>query len=89
MQWEDRHAQPHRHPEGGPGAAARNVIKEAFVARPLDDAQVWIDMMLHRNLLSHTYDVKTFGAVLETIEQRYFPAFKRLHEFFLVQRMAE
>ena len=29
----------------------RNVIKEAFTARLLDDADVWIDMMLHRNLL--------------------------------------
>jgi nucleotidyltransferase substrate binding protein (TIGR01987 family) len=32
----------------------RNVIKEAFTARLLDEADVWIDMMLHRNLLSHT-----------------------------------
>jgi nucleotidyltransferase substrate binding protein (TIGR01987 family) len=32
----------------------RNVIKEAFAAKLLEDAQVWIDMMLHRNLLSHT-----------------------------------
>lgn len=32
----------------------RNVIKQAFAARLLDDAQVWIDMMLPRNLLSHT-----------------------------------
>lgn len=65
----------------------RNVIKEAFAARILDDGQVWIDMMLHRNLLSHTYNAKTFDAVLETVEQRYFPAFDRLHEFFLFQRM--
>ena len=38
----------------------RNVIKEAFTARLLDDADVWIDMMLHRNLLSHPYDIKVF-----------------------------
>jgi nucleotidyltransferase substrate binding protein (TIGR01987 family) len=61
----------------------RNVIKEAFAAKLLDDAQVWIDMMLHRNLLSHTYDIKVFEAVLQTVAERYFSAFDRLHEFFL------
>ncbi|MGE0683553.1 MAG: nucleotidyltransferase substrate binding protein [Candidatus Binatia bacterium] len=32
----------------------RNTIKEAFAAKSLEDAQVWIDMMLHRNLLGLT-----------------------------------
>jgi nucleotidyltransferase substrate binding protein (TIGR01987 family) len=65
----------------------RNVIKEAFAAKLLDDRQVWIDMMLHRNLLSHTYDFKTFETVLDAVEHRYFPALDRLHEFFLLHRM--
>ena len=43
----------------------RNVIKETFTARLLDDADVWIDRMLHRNLLSHTYDIKVFEVVLQ------------------------
>jgi nucleotidyltransferase substrate binding protein (TIGR01987 family) len=64
----------------------RVVIKEAFAAKLLDDGQVWIDMMLHRNLLSHTYDVTVFEAVLRTVAERYFPAFDRLHEFFLIRR---
>jgi nucleotidyltransferase substrate binding protein (TIGR01987 family) len=63
----------------------RNVIKEAFAAKLLEDAQVWIDMMLHRNLLSHTYDNTVFEAVLRTVVERYFPAFDRLHEFFLTK----
>lgn len=63
----------------------RNVIKEAFAARLLDDAQVWIDMMLHRNLLSHTYDIKVFEEVLQAVAERYFPAFDHLHEFFLMK----
>ena len=33
----------------------RNVIKESFSAKLIDNGQVWIDMMLHRNLLAHTY----------------------------------
>jgi nucleotidyltransferase substrate binding protein (TIGR01987 family) len=63
----------------------REVIKEAFAAKLLEEAQVWIDMMLHRNLLSHTYDIKVFEAVLQTVAERYFPAFARLHEFFLTR----
>jgi nucleotidyltransferase substrate binding protein (TIGR01987 family) len=65
----------------------RNVIKEAFTARLLDDADVWIDMTLHRNLLSHTYDIKVFEMVLQALAERYFPAFDRLHESFLMKSL--
>ena len=33
----------------------RNVIKEVFAAKIITDGQVWVDMMLHRNLLSYTH----------------------------------
>ena len=61
----------------------RNVIKQAYAAKLLDDAQVWIDMMLHHHLLAHTYDFKVFEEVLATVESRYFAAFERLHEFLM------
>jgi len=67
-------------------ATPRSIIKEAFAAKLLDDGQVWIDMMLHRNLLSHTYDIKVFEVVLQAVAQKYLPAFDRLHEFLLVRR---
>ncbi len=63
----------------------RDVIKAAFSAGLLEDAQVWIDMMLHRNLLFHTYNSQTFDAVLHVVTSRYFTAFDRLHEFFLLE----
>ena len=63
----------------------KNVIKEAFTARLLDDADVWIDMMLHRNLLSR--DIQVFEVVLQALAERYFPAFDRLHEWFLLKRL--
>ena len=66
-------------------ATPRNVIKEAFAASLIDDGQVWIDMMLHRNLLSHTYNSKTFDEVLKVVAERYFAAFDQLHEFFINQ----
>jgi nucleotidyltransferase substrate binding protein (TIGR01987 family) len=65
----------------------RTVIKEAFAAKLLDDAQVWIDMMMHRNLLSHTYDNAVFETVLRTVTERYFAAFDNLHEFFLLKKI--
>jgi len=61
----------------------RKVIKEAFAARILEDAQKWIDMMLHRNLLPHTYDSKVFEEVLQAVDKRHLSAFERLHVFFM------
>ncbi len=67
-------------------AASENTIKEAFGAKLVDDGQVWIDMMLHRNLLSHTYDIKVFEEVLQEVDQKYLPALDRLHEFLSIKR---
>jgi hypothetical protein len=64
-----------------------NALKETFAAKLLDDAQVWIDMMRRRNLLSHTYDNAVFESALRTVAERYFPAFDRLHEFFLMKKI--
>jgi len=46
------------------------VIKDAFAARILTDGQAWIDMVDHRNLLSHTYDPANF----EEAERRVSPS---------------
>ena len=58
----------------------RAVIKEAFAAKIIDDGQVWIAMMLDRNLLSHTYDTKTFKNVLVAVSENYLPQFEQLHQ---------
>ncbi|MBF0425723.1 MAG: nucleotidyltransferase substrate binding protein [Magnetococcales bacterium] len=63
----------------------RKVIKEAFSAGMLEDAQVWMDMLHHRNLLSHTYDFKAFDEALRQVSESYFVAFDRLHAFFLMR----
>lgn len=64
----------------------RNVIKEAFRARILSDGQVWIDMIDHRNLLSHTYDEVTFEKAVLSICDRYLPAIEELHLWLMTQR---
>lgn len=61
----------------------RQVIKEAFAARLLADGQVWIDMLDHRNLLSHTYDSAVFEAAVEAITRCYLPAMEAMHGWFI------
>ena len=64
----------------------RTVIKEAFAAQILKDGQVWIDMLDHRNLLSHTYDSETFEKAAQEIGLRYYPAMEELHHWFKEHR---
>ncbi len=66
--------------------APRAVIKEAFAAGLLDNAQVWIDMMVDRNLLAHTYENALMEDALRRMETKYFPALSQLHDFFHSKR---
>jgi len=66
----------------------RQVIKEAYVAKLIADGEVWIKMLDHRNLLSHTYDSAVFEKAVEAIAAIYLPAISKLHEFF-VKKSAE
>ncbi len=63
------------------------MLKESFAARIIDHGQVWIDMVDHRNLLSHTYNAHEFIAAVDAIQQRYLPAIERLHAW-LGERVA-
>ena len=47
----------------------RQVLKDAYAAKILEDGQVWIDMLDHRNLLSHTYSPVVFQQAVEAIRQ--------------------
>lgn len=59
----------------------RQVLKEAFAAKVLTDGQTWIEMLDHRNLLSHTYDFSVFQKAVVTIAERYLPAMNQVHGF--------
>lgn len=65
----------------------RHVLKEGFAAKIIGDGQVWIDMLDHRNLLSHTYNFANFETAVEAIAARYLPAMEALHEFFLAESL--
>lgn len=60
----------------------RQVLKDGFAAKIIEEGQVWIDMLDHRNLLSHTYNFANFEKAVEAIAARYLPAMEALHEFF-------
>ena len=59
----------------------RQVLKDAFAAKLIADGQVWIAMLDHRNLLSHTYNPTVFEQAVEAIHQQYLPAMERLINF--------
>jgi nucleotidyltransferase substrate binding protein (TIGR01987 family) len=61
----------------------RMVVKTAFSSRVLTDAQIWIDMLDHRNLLSHPYDEATFEQAVRAISERYFPAIDACRQWLL------
>jgi nucleotidyltransferase substrate binding protein (TIGR01987 family) len=56
----------------------KSVVREAFAAGVVADGQVWIDMLDHRNLLSHTYDAAVFEDAVVAIRDRYLPTFRAL-----------
>jgi nucleotidyltransferase substrate binding protein (TIGR01987 family) len=60
----------------------RQVLKDAFVAKIIVDGQAWIDMLDHRNLLSHTYDSSVFEEAVDAIAAHYLHAMDELQKFF-------
>lgn len=65
----------------------RQVLKDAFAAKIVPDGQVWIDMLDHRNLLFHTYNLAKFEEAVKAVHERYLDAFDQLHEFLQAEAM--
>ncbi len=59
----------------------RQILKDAYGAKVIDDGQVWIDMLDHRNLLAHTYSSQAFDEAVEAVHRRYLAAIEKLHGF--------
>ena len=57
----------------------RQVIREAYAARLIDDAEVWTDLLVDRNLMAHTYDFARFEAVIANIGSRYLAVLGELY----------
>ena len=61
----------------------RNIFKEAYSAKIIKSQDDFIDMMLSRNLLSHTYDFIKFKEIIIKIENHYLKILNELYNFFL------
>ena len=61
----------------------RNIFKEAYSAKIIKNQNDFIDMMLSRNLLSHTYDFIKFKEIIIKIENNYLKILNELYSFFL------
>jgi nucleotidyltransferase substrate binding protein (TIGR01987 family) len=60
----------------------RAVIKAGFAANIIREGQAWINMLEHRNDMSHTYDAKKAEVVVEKIKNEYIPLLADLYEKF-------
>jgi nucleotidyltransferase substrate binding protein (TIGR01987 family) len=68
-----------------PSVTPKSVVKAAFAARVIVDGQLWIDMIDHRNRLSHKYDQALLSQGLGEIRARYLPALEALHLYLQEQ----
>lgn len=51
----------------------KGVVSDAYAARYIDNADLWLQMIGDRNLMSHTYDINKFEAVIDSLRTRYLP----------------
>ena len=58
----------------------REVIKESFAHNLISDGEVWINMMLARNSLSHLYDEETSRQIYIAIKNEYIHELEKLVE---------
>lgn len=57
-------------------------VRIAFASGILADGTNWLEMLEHRNLLSHTYDVKRFDEAVHAIESEYSSLIRDVIAFF-------
>lgn len=60
----------------------REVIQLSFSQGIIENGEVWIEIMLSRNSLSHMYDEKNSREIYNKIKDKYIIEFKKLEEKF-------
>lgn len=64
-------------------ASPRGVIQQAYQAEIIKDGEMWIQMMLDRNAMSHLYDEEKSREIYDNIKEKYIQQFENLQEFLL------
>ena len=72
-----------------PDVTPRNVIRAACKAELIDECEDWIDMLIDRNRMSHTYDLERFEEVVDNILVRYLALFDALYQRLMLERLEE
>ena len=49
----------------------RSIIRQAYQSGLIQNGETWLDMLTDRNLMSHTYDLARFEAIVTNIHDRY------------------
>ena len=60
----------------------RAVLKDAYAAGVIMDADVWDEIIRSRNVTSHVYDEKTAIEVADRVCNTYLPILKKLDNFY-------
>jgi nucleotidyltransferase substrate binding protein (TIGR01987 family) len=55
-------------------------LKAAFAARIIHDGELWMKALDARNLMSHTYNLKTFEKIATAIRKEYLPLLEKLYQ---------
>jgi len=74
-------------------ATPRKVIKECTATNIFGEAEinpeVFMDMMLSRNALSHTYDFEQFKQVIVKIKEQYLPELEKVYGYFIHKELSD
>ena len=62
--------------------ASKDSTREAFKLELIDDGEIWMAMIMSRNLTSHTYDQELAETILDDILYKYYPQFSAFAKKF-------
>ena len=62
-------------------ASPREIIQQAYISKVIDDGEIWIQMMLDRNSLSHLYDKENSRIIYDNIRSKYIVEFQKLKQY--------
>lgn len=57
----------------------KDIVRDAYAAKYIDDPEIWFKMISDRNLLSHTYNFQTFESASLVIKQVYITELDKLY----------